>query len=182
VKVGDPEDEDTLIGPMITRSQYDTAIKYISAAPAEGCQILVGGNRLNFSGNLANGLWLQPTVLTAARPEMKVASEEIFGPVLTILTFEDESEAIKISNQVMYGLSGSVWTRNSARAMRLVKALNTGIIWVNCMLNGYPQIPVPPHKMSGTGVELGMEGLLTYCKQKSAVMAYNDQEPVGWNL
>ncbi len=113
---------------------------------------------------------------------MKVANDEIFGPVLSIITFKDEADAIHISNDVMYGLSGSVWTKNGARAMRMIKALHTGIIWVNCMLNGYPQIPVPPHKMSGTGVELGIEGLMTYCKQKSAVMAYDDQEPVGWNL
>ena len=120
--------------------------------------------------------------MTATGPEIKAASEEIFGPVLTMLTFEDESEAVEISNHVIYGLSGSVWTKDGAKAMRMIKALNTGIIWINCMLNGYPQIPVPPHKMSGTGVELGMEGLLRYCKQKSAVNAYDDQGPVGWNL
>jgi acyl-CoA reductase-like NAD-dependent aldehyde dehydrogenase len=182
VKVGDPRASDTLIGPMITQAQFNKAAKYIENAPAEGCQILAGGNKLHLSGEFANGLWLEPTVLTNVHPEMEVANDEIFGPVLSILTFEDESDAIRISNDVMYGLSGSVWTKNGARAMRMIKALNTGIIWVNCMLNGYPQIPVPPHKMSGTGVELGMEGLLTYCKQKSAVMAYDDQEPVGWNL
>ena len=182
VKVGDPQAADTLVGPMITRSQYDTALKYIETAPAEGCQILAGGRKLDLSGAFANGLWLEPTMLTGVKPGMKIATEEIFGPVLSIITFQDESDAIQISDSVIYGLSGSVWTKNGARAMRMIKALNTGIIWVNCMLNGYPQIPVPPHKMSGTGVELGIEGLLTYCKQKSAVMAYDDQEPVGWNL
>jgi acyl-CoA reductase-like NAD-dependent aldehyde dehydrogenase len=182
VKIGDPQAVDTLVGPMITRSQFDIALKYLNEAPAEGCQILVGGKKLRLSGPHANGFWLEPTVLTNVQPGMKVATEEIFGPVLSILTFKNEVEAIQISNGVIYGLSGSVWTKDGARAMRMIKALHTGIIWVNCMLNGYPQIPVPPHKMSGTGVELGIEGLIAYCKQKSAVMAYDDQAPVGWDL
>jgi betaine-aldehyde dehydrogenase len=83
---------------------------------------------------------------------------------------------------VDYGLSGSVWTANGERALRLIKKLDTGIIWVNTMLTGYPEIPVAPHKLSGTGVELGMEGLLAYCKRKSAVLGYAPEAPVGWNL
>jgi betaine-aldehyde dehydrogenase len=75
-----------------------------------------------------------------------------------------------------------VWTKDSGRSMRMIKALDTGILWVNCMMDGYPQISIPPHKMSGTGVELGMEGLMAYCKQKSAVLGYDDKAPVGWGL
>ena len=90
--------------------------------------------------------------------------------MLSVLPFATEAEAVSISNSVEYGLSGSVWTANGERALRMIKALDTGIIWVNTMLTGYPEIPVPPHKMSGTGVELGMEGLLAYCKRKSAVL------------
>ena len=113
---------------------------------------------------------------------MKVHDEEIFGPVLAVTTFEDEREAVAIANSVDYGLSGSVWTADGERSLRMVKALDTGIVWVNTMLTGYPEIPVPPHKMSGTGVELGMEGLLTYCKRKSAVLSYDNKAPVGWGL
>ena len=79
-------------------------------------------------------------------------------------------------------VSGSVWTRDASRALRVPKAIDTGIIWVNTMLSGYPQIPVPPHKMSGTGVELGMEGMLAYLKRKSIVINHNDAAPVGWGL
>ena len=86
------------------------------------------------------------------------------------------------ANSVQYGLSGSVWTNDGSRALRMVRHMDTGIIWVNTMLTGYPQIPVPPHKMSGTGVELGMEGLLAYCKRKSAVIGYDSEAVVGWNL
>ncbi len=180
--IGDPNDEDTQVGPLITKSQYDTALDYIKIATEEGCSILAGGNKINFSDSLAEGLWIEPTILTGVKADMRVATEEIFGPVLSVISFKDEAEAVKISNGVIYGLSGSVWTRDGSRSMRMTRALNTGIIWVNCMLDGYPQIPVPPHKMSGTGVELGIEGLMAYCKQKSAVMAYDDNAPVGWDL
>jgi acyl-CoA reductase-like NAD-dependent aldehyde dehydrogenase len=182
LNIGDPKDEDTQVGPLITQSQYDTALEYIKIAREEGCNILAGGKKINFSGSLAGGLWIEPTILADVKADMRVAREEIFGPVLSMISFKDEAEAVKLSNSVIYGLSGSVWTRDSSRSMRMTRALNTGIIWVNCMLDGYPQIPVPPHKMSGTGVELGMEGLMAYCKQKSAVMAYDENLPVGWNL
>ena len=182
LKVGNPTDDDTLIGPMITKAQYETALDYIKIATDEGCNILTGGKKMNFTNTLAEGLWIEPTILSGVRADMRVATEEIFGPVLSMISFKDEAEAIKISNSVMYGLSGSVWTKDSSRSMRMIKALNTGIIWVNSMLDGYPQIPVPPHKMSGTGVELGIEGMMAYCKQKSAVVAYDDKAPVGWNL
>jgi acyl-CoA reductase-like NAD-dependent aldehyde dehydrogenase len=143
---------------------------------------MTGGKAFTPSEKLTGGFWIEPTIVTEVDPASRVATEEIFGPVLSVITFKDEADAIRISNSVIYGLSGSVWTRDGAKALRMVKALETGIIWVNAMLNGYPQIPVPPHKMSGTGVELGMEGLLKYCKQKSAIMAWDDQSPVGWNL
>jgi betaine-aldehyde dehydrogenase len=122
------------------------------------------------------------TLISNVKPGMKVHDREIFGPVLSVSRFRDEAEAIAISNSVEYGLSGSVWTRDGERALRMVRALDTGIIWVNTMLTGYPEIPVPPHKMSGTGVELGVEGLLAYCKRKSAVLGYDTCAPVGWGL
>jgi len=182
VKIGDPRDKDTLVGPMITKSQYDTALDFIVNSPADGCSVLSGGGKLALDGELQNGYWLQPTIMINVTENMKVANEEIFGPVLSVIKFKDEEDAVRISNSVIYGLSGSVWTSDSARSLRMIKALKTGIIWVNSMLNGYPQIPVPPHKMSGTGVELGMEGLMKYCVQKSAVVAYDDSAPAGWGL
>ena len=182
IKVGDPRDEATHIGPMITRSQYDTALNYMAAATEEGCTLLAGGGKLTLTGSLSEGLWLEPTILTDVRPGMKVADEEIFGPVLSIIRFTDEAEAVRIANGVCYGLSGSVWTANVERAGRMIKAMDTGIVWVNTMLTGYPQIPISPHKMSGTGVELGIEGLLAYYKRKSAVISCDAEAPVGWDL
>ncbi len=179
--VGDPNNEDTLVGPMITKAQYETALDYIKIASDEGCKVISGGKKMNLP-NMAGGFWIEPTILSGVKADMRVATEEIFGPVLSIISFKDEAEAVKISNSVMYGLSGSVWTTDGSRSMRMVKALNTGIIWVNCMMEGYPQTPLPPHKMSGTGVELGLEGMMAYCKQKSAVMSYDNKATVGWNL
>ncbi|HUU28995.1 MAG TPA: aldehyde dehydrogenase family protein [archaeon] len=182
VRTGDPRSEDTLVGPMITRSQYEIALDYLLGARKEGCKILSGGGKLELPAPHDKGFWIQSTLLSGVQPGMKVADQEIFGPVLSSIRFKDEAEAVNISNGVIYGLSGSVWTRDGARAMRMVKALDTGLVWVNCMLAGYPQIPLPPHKMSGTGVELGIEGLLAYCKRKSAVLGYDDNAPVGWDI
>lgn len=182
LQIGDPREEATQVGPMITQSQYDRAQELIGVGQQEGCRTLTGGGRLELNGSLQDGLWLEPTILSGVTADMRVATEEIFGPVLSILRFQDEAEAVEISNGVEYGLSGSVWTTNVERAVRLVGKLDTGIVWVNTMLAGYPQIPVPPHKMSGTGVELGMEGLLQFCKRKSAVINGDDSAPVGWAL
>lgn len=182
VKVGDPNDPRTQIGPMITRSQYDIAIRYLDVARNEGCDIRAGGGKLSLAGPLSGGFWLQPTLLSGVKSTMRVAQEEIFGPVASVIRFADEAEAIYIANTVAYGLSGSVWTKDVERAGRVAQAMDTGIVWVNTMLVGYPQIPVPPHKMSGTGIELGMEGLLAYCRRKSVVINCDDKAPVGWNV
>ena len=182
LQVGDPREESTQVGPMITRSQYERVLELLEIGQSEGCRVLSGGGRLSVNGSLSEGLWLEPTLLSGVQPDMCVAQEEIFGPVLSILRFRDEAEAVHIANAVEYGLSGSVWTTHVGRALRMVDALDTGIIWVNTMMEGYPQIPVPPHKMSGTGVELGMEGLMQFCKRKSAVISSSDDAPMGWGL
>lgn len=182
LKVGDPRDETTQVGPMITRSQYERVLEYLTVGHSEGCRILAGGNRLELSNAMANGLWIQPTLMAGVEAEMRVGCEEIFGPVLSILEFQDEADAIRTANSVDYGLSGSVWTSQVDRALRMIDALDTGIIWVNTMMAGYPQIPLAPHKMSGTGVELGMEGLMPFLKRKSAVISNDPTAPIGWAL
>lgn len=182
IVMGNPQDENTLVGPMITRSQYDTALGYLSEAKNADCRILSGGSAAAMSAPCENGNWIQPTLVSGVRPGMKVHDEEIFGPVLSVVHFEDEAEAVRIANSVSYGLSGSVWTRNGSRGLRVSKALDTGICWVNTMLTGYPQISLSPHKLSGTGVELGMEGMRAYLKRKSIVIGVDDDAPVGWGL
>lgn len=180
--VGDPNDPETLVGPMITRAQYETALEYMDVARSEGCGATWGGGKLKMPAPFDKGFWLEPTLLVGVEPGMRVHDEEIFGPVLSVVEFDDEDEAVRIANSVEYGLSGSVWTGDGERALRVMRKLDTGIVWVNTMLTGYPQICVPPHKMSGTGVELGMEGLLAFCKRKSAMVNFDDKAPVGWGL
>jgi len=182
IKVGNPEEEDTLVGPMITRNQYDIALGYLDEIHGNGCKVLCGGGRPVMPEPFKDGLWIEPTILSQVTRGMKVHDEEIFGPVLSVVRFEDEAEAISIANSVAYGLSGSVWTKDGSRALRVSKALDTGITWVNTMLTGYPQISVPPHKLSGTGVELGVEGMMAYLKRKSIVINHDDEAPVGWGL
>jgi len=182
IVVGDPRDSKTLVGPMITRAQHEIATAALDRALREGCNIIAGHKPLKLGRELSKGFWFAPAILGNVRPGTKTHNDEIFGPVLAMLPFDTEEQAVRISNSVAYGLSGSVWTADGERALRMVKALDTGIIWVNTMLTGYPEIPVPPHRMSGTGVELGMEGLLAYCKRKSAVLGYDSRAPVGWNL
>jgi acyl-CoA reductase-like NAD-dependent aldehyde dehydrogenase len=182
IRVGDPADPATQVGPMITRAQYDAVLAVLRAAPDDGCRVVCGGGPRNMPRPLAGGYWIDPTILADVRPGTRVHDEEIFGPVLSVTTFRDEADAVRIGNAVAYGLSGSVWTADGERALRLVRSLDTGIVWVNTMLTGYPQIPVPPHKMSGTGVELGMEGLMAYCRRKSAMLGYDPRAPVGWGV
>ncbi|MBN1512859.1 MAG: aldehyde dehydrogenase [Phycisphaerae bacterium] len=182
LRVGDPRDERTHIGPMITRSQYDIVLSHIADARREGARVLAGGDRPNVPGELSGGYWITPTLLGDARSGMRAVEEEIFGPVLTIQRFRDEDEAVRMSNASPYGLSGSLWTSDAERSHRVSAALDTGIIWVNTMLVGYPQISVPPRKHSGTGVELGMEGLLAYCRRKSIIHGSDPTTPVGWSL
>ncbi len=182
LQIGDPRSESTQVGPMITRSQYERAHELLQTGTEEGARLLAGGSSAAPAPALSGGLWMEPAILTDVRSDMRVAQEEIFGPVLTVTRFRDEAEAIALSNSVEYGLSGSVWTTSVERSVRMIHALDTGIIWVNTMMAGYPQIPVPPHKMSGTGVELGMEGLLQFCRRKSAVINGDSTAAPGWAL
>lgn len=182
ITLGDPQNESTLVGPMITRSQYDIALQYLDEAANSPCRILTGGSAATMAGPCENGNWIQPTLVSDVRPGMKVHDEEIFGPVLSVVQFDGEAEAIRIANSVEYGLSGSVWTKDGSKALRVSKALDTGICWVNTMLTGYPQIALSPHKLSGTGVELGMEGMRAYLKRKSIVVGIDDDAPIGWGL
>lgn len=182
IQVGDPLDSATLVGPMITASQYQIALDYLKAAAGDGREIICGGGEVTVNDRCRDGFWLQPTIVSGVQPGMAMHDEEIFGPVLSVVEFESEPEAVRIANSVNYGLSGSVWTKDGSRALRMSRALDTGIVWVNTMLAGYPQISLSPHKLSGTGVELGMEGLLAYLKRKSIVIGTDDNAPVGWGL
>ena len=166
IVVGDPEDDATQMGPLVSAAQRETVEGYVARGLDEGATLLEGGSRPDGDG-LAEGFYLRPTILDGCTNEMVVAREEIFGPVVSVIEFETEDEAIRIANDTPYGLSGSLWTRDGARQLRVARALRTGAIGVNSNSSVFPQAPFGGYKASGVGKELGMEGLVHNTELKS---------------
>ena len=170
IVVGDPESADTQVGPLVSAGQRDTVEGYIERGITEGASVLEGGKRPDGDG-LANGFYLRPTILGDCTNDMVVAREEIFGPVVSVITFDTEEEAIRLANDTPYGLSGSLWTRDGARQLRVARALRTGAIGVNSNSSVFPQAPFGGYKQSGVGKELGMEGLVHNTELKSVFVS-----------
>ncbi len=170
IVVGDPEADETQVGPLVSERQRETVEGYIERGIDEGASVVEGGVRPDGDG-LANGFYLRPTILDGCTNEMAVAREEIFGPVVSVITFESEEEAIRIANDTPYGLSGSLWTRDGARQLRVARALRTGAIGVNSNSSVFPQAPFGGYKASGIGKELGMEGLVHNTELKSVFVS-----------
>jgi acyl-CoA reductase-like NAD-dependent aldehyde dehydrogenase len=160
VRVGDPEDEATEMGPLISAQHRQTVSSFVE------------GNAVYFAGNVPSGpgFWFPPTLVEASN-ETRIAREEVFGPVAALIPFEDEAEAIRIANDTPYGLSGSVWTENGARALRMARALDTGALSVNSNTSVRVQTPFGGFKQSGFGRELGMEALRAYSEVKNVYLA-----------
>ena len=170
IVVGDPESTETQMGPLVSAAQRETVEGYIGRGVDEGATVLEGGARPG-DPPLANGFYLRPTILDGCTNHMIVAREEIFGPVVSVITFESEDEAIRLANDTPYGLSGSLWTRDGARQLRVARALRTGAIGVNSNSSVFPQVPFGGYKASGVGKELGMEGLVHNTELKSVFVS-----------
>jgi betaine-aldehyde dehydrogenase len=168
IVVGDPESTETQMGPLVSAGQLEMVEGYISRGLEEGATVLEGGARPE---GLDGGFYLRPTVLDDCTNDMVVAREEIFGPVVSVITFETEDEAIQLANDTPYGLSGSLWTRDGARQLRVARALRTGAIGVNSNSSVFPQAPFGGYKASGVGKELGMEGLVHNTELKSVFVS-----------
>ena len=169
IRVGMPEDPETQVGPMISAGQRDTVEGYIARGVDEGARIVTGGERPG--GALEAGYFLRPTVLDGATNDMTVAREEIFGPVVSVIGFRDEAEAIRLANDTSYGLSGSLWTRDGARQLRVARALCTGVLGVNTNSSVFVQMPFGGYKQSGIGKELGMHALEHNTELKSVFIS-----------
>ncbi len=170
LKVGDPADESTEMGPLITKQHRDSVCRYIEIGDGEGARRLIGGEPPQ-SGPLAQGNYLAPAVYTHVNSRMRIMQEEIFGPVVCIMPFDTEEEAVRIANDSQYGLSGSLWTRDIGRALRVSRAVQTGMLSINSSSSVHIEAPFGGMKQSGIGREQGMAALEYYSELKSVFIA-----------
>ncbi len=175
LKMGDAMDYQTDFGPLISQEHRDQVLKDIQAGIKEGAKLVLGG-KIPADKELKNGFYLQPTILTDVKSSLRIAQEEIFGPVLSVIKFSGIEEAIKIANDSKYGLAASVWTSNLDKANHISKKLQCGTVWINTYGGFYNEVPFGGYKQSGFGRELGLEGLLEYMQSKHICM---DQTPLG---
>ena len=166
VKVGDPADEATEVGTLVSFKQRDRVHDYIEIGLAEGATLVVGGGEPQDPA-LADGAYLMPTVFDGVSNDMRIAREEIFGPVVSIIAFDTEEEALRLANATPYGLSGSIWSRDIGKALRTAKGLQSGVISVNSNSSVHTEAPFGGYKMSGIGRELGMSALDLYTEIKN---------------
>jgi len=167
LKVGDPMDPQTRMGPIVSEQQLKTVESYVDSGKQEKAQLVKGGSRLT-GAEYDKGYFYEPTIFDQVDNRMKIAQEEIFGPVLSVMPFKDEKEALQIANETMYGLAAAVWTNDINKAFKFAKGVKAGSVWINCYHTaGIPQMPFGGYKQSGIGRELGQEGMALFMETKS---------------
>jgi acyl-CoA reductase-like NAD-dependent aldehyde dehydrogenase len=177
VKVGDPLDEDTQMGSLISPDHRDRVHGFVEQGRAQGAEVVLGGSPVDGAG-----AFYPPTVLASCDNSMSVAQEEIFGPVVTVIPFEDEADAVRIANDVRYGLMATVWTGDPARGHRLARQIKSGTVGINMPYTAFPGIPFGGYKQSGFGRELGLEALDLYLETKSVVVGTGTRQANPFGL
>jgi aldehyde dehydrogenase (NAD+)/betaine-aldehyde dehydrogenase len=166
LRVGDPLDAETQIGSLISTSHRERVHGFVERGVAEGAEVVAGGSFPD-----GKGAFYAPTVLAGVRNEMEVAQEEIFGPVVTVIPFADEQDAIRIANDVRYGLFATVWTGDPARGHRVAARIKAGMVGINMPFTAFPGIPFGGYKQSGFGRELSIETLDLYTETKGVLVS-----------
>ena len=177
IKLGDPLDRDTKMGPLVTREHQQKVLHYIEVGKREG-RLLVGGG-VPKDPSLARGCFVEPTIFADVDNKARVAQEEIFGPVLVVIPFDDEAHALRLANDTPYGLAGAVWTRDVFRGVRVLKQIRAGILWLNTYHPTYNEAPWGGYKQSGFGRELGSYGLEQYLETKQINLNLSEA-PIAW--
>ncbi|MZR11675.1 aldehyde dehydrogenase family protein [Maritimibacter sp. DP07] len=172
IKLGDPMAPDTHMGPIATRPQYERVLSYFDIARSDGAECVVGGTPLD-----GDGQFVQPTIYTGVKNDMRIAQEEIFGPLLSIIPFDDDDHALSIANDTLYGLASGVWTQNMQRAFRFSHALQAGQVWVNMYRAASYMTPLGGYKRSGLGSENGKDHVYDYLHKKAVWMNYGEDAP-----
>lgn len=178
IRLGDPMEASTNVGPIATAPQFHKVLRYIDIAHADGARCILGGRKAS-GPDLGAGQFVEPTIFADVTPEMRIAREEVFGPILAVMSFEDEAEAVRIANDVAYGLVAGVWTTNISRAMRMFRKLDVGTVWVNTYRTYSPMVPFGGMKRSGIGRENGIEAIHEYMETKSVFISSAENAPTN---
>lgn len=179
VVVGNPLDKATQMGPQVSSEQLDRIKSYVQIGQAEGAAVLTGGESPKLDAAFQNGYFFQPTIFSGVSNQMRIAQEEIFGPVVSVITFKDEDDLIRQANDTVYGLSAGIWTRDLTRAHRFAKEIKAGVVWINTFNMFNAASPFGGYKQSGYGREMGKHALELYTQVKSVWVDLSGK-PIGW--
>ncbi len=172
IRLGDPLDAASEMGTVANQPQFDRIMQSIQQAKTDGARLVTGGAQAT-GPELGQGLFIQPTIFADAHNDMTLAQTEVFGPVLAILPFDTEEEAVRIANDIPFGLAAGIWTRDISRAMRLIPQMKSGVVWVNTYRMVAAQAPFGGTKESGFGRERGEDGIREFTTTKNVMIDYS---------